>query len=136
VDPGNIVHATDASGMIVITQLSRSRCCSRFRKTRCPGDAEAAQRGASDGRGVESRQFEKAGHGELERSTTDRQYDGNVAAEGVFANTDNALFPQHFVNIRLLVDTLQNQLTVPGVAVQNGHRGLSFTSWTRIQRCI
>src|SRR4029077_9595154 len=38
-------------------------------------------------------------------------------------NRDYALFPQQFVNIRLLVDSLSNQLVVPNVAVQNGQQG-------------
>ena len=43
--------------------------------------------------------------------------------KAVFENKDNSLFPQQFVNVRLLVDTLHNQTVVPNVAVQNGHQG-------------
>ena len=43
--------------------------------------------------------------------------------KAVFKNTDNALFPQQFVNIRLLVETMGNQQVVPNVAVQNGQQG-------------
>jgi len=58
--------------------------------------------------------------------TIDNQIDnttGTSKLKAVFDNTDNALFPQQFVNIRLLVDTLTNQLVVPNVAVQNGQQG-------------
>jgi multidrug efflux system membrane fusion protein len=58
--------------------------------------------------------------------TLDNQIDnttGTSKLKAVFDNTDNALFPQQFVNIRLLVDTLGNQLVVPNVAVQNGQQG-------------
>jgi multidrug efflux system membrane fusion protein len=58
--------------------------------------------------------------------TFDNQIDsttGTSKLKAVFDNTDNALFPEQFVNIRLLVDTLSNQLVVPNVAVQNGQQG-------------
>jgi multidrug efflux system membrane fusion protein len=48
---------------------------------------------------------------------------GTSKLKAVFDNQDNSLFPQQFVNIRLLVDTLTNQLVVPNVAVQNGQQG-------------
>ena len=59
-------------------------------------------------------------------TSLDNQIDnstGTSKLKAVFDNTDNALFPQQFVNIRLLVDTLGNQLVVPNVAVQNGQQG-------------
>jgi len=59
-------------------------------------------------------------------TTLDNQIDnstGTSKLKAVFDNTDNSLFPQQFVNIRLLVDTLSNQLVVPNVAVQNGQQG-------------
>ena len=58
--------------------------------------------------------------------TLDNQIDsttGTSKLKAVFDNKDNSLFPQQFVNIRLLVDTLGNQLVVPNVAVQNGQQG-------------
>jgi multidrug efflux system membrane fusion protein len=58
--------------------------------------------------------------------TIDNQIDnttGTSKLKAVFDNTDRALFPQQFVNIRLLVDTLNEQLVVPNVAVQNGQQG-------------
>jgi multidrug efflux system membrane fusion protein len=58
--------------------------------------------------------------------TFDNQIDsttGTSKLKAVFDNKDNSLFPQQFVNVRLLVDTLTNQLVVPNVAVQNGQQG-------------
>ena len=58
--------------------------------------------------------------------TLDNQIDnttGTSKLKAVFDNKDNALFPQQFVNIRLLVDTLTDQLVVPNVAIQNGQQG-------------
>jgi len=58
--------------------------------------------------------------------TLDNQIDsttGTSRLKAVFDNKDNSLFPQQFVNIRLLVNTLTNQIVVPNVAVQNGQQG-------------
>ncbi|MGA7240180.1 MAG: hypothetical protein WBY44_31140, partial [Bryobacteraceae bacterium] len=58
--------------------------------------------------------------------TLDNQIDsttGTSRLKAVFDNKDNSLFPQQFVNVRLLVDTLTNQTVVPNVAVQNGQQG-------------
>ncbi len=58
--------------------------------------------------------------------TVDNQIDnttGTSKLKAVFDNKDNALFPQQFVNVHLLVDSLANQLVVPNVAVQNGQQG-------------
>ena len=65
----------------------------------------------------------KLATGELQ--TVDNQIDlaGTSKLKAVFANKDNALFPQQFVNIRLKVDVLQQKLVVPVVAVQNGQQG-------------
>ena len=48
---------------------------------------------------------------------------GTVKLRAMFDNTDGKLFPSQFVNIRLLVDTLQNQTVIPVAAVQRGADG-------------
>lgn len=48
---------------------------------------------------------------------------GTVKLKAIFANTDNALYPNQFVNARLLVQTLKNALTIPAAAVQLGAKG-------------
>jgi multidrug efflux system membrane fusion protein len=58
--------------------------------------------------------------------TVDNQIDnttGTSKLKAVFDNADHALFPQQFVNVHLLVNSLANQLVVPNVAVQNGQQG-------------
>jgi len=125
VDPGNIVHATDASGMIVITQLQPIAVLFTLPEDTLPQVMQKLRNGVHLTAEAWNRDnSKKLATGELE--TVDNQIDnttGTSRLKAVFANTDNALFPQQFVNIRLLVDTLQNQLTVPGVAVQNGQQG-------------
>jgi multidrug efflux system membrane fusion protein len=48
---------------------------------------------------------------------------GTLKLRGMFDNKDLALFPNQFVNVQLLLDTLHDQVTVPGAAVQNGSAG-------------
>jgi multidrug efflux system membrane fusion protein len=125
VDPGNIVHAADAGGMLVITQLQP--ICALFT---IPEDTlqpvliklnhgihltvEAWNRDNS----------KKIANGTL--LTLDNQIDqttGTSKLKAVFENKDDALFPNQFVNIRLLVDTQQNQIVSPSVALQHGQQG-------------
>lgn len=59
-------------------------------------------------------------------ATLDNEIDpttGTVKLRAVFDNSDNRLFPNQFVNVRLLVNTLRGQTTVPAAAVQHGPSG-------------
>jgi len=69
-------------------------------------------------------QTQKLASGKL--SAVDSQIDvttGTVKLRAMFDNADNALFPAQFVNVRLLVDTLHDQVLVPAAAVQRGAQG-------------
>jgi multidrug efflux system membrane fusion protein len=125
VDPGNIVRASDAGGMLVITQLqpisvlftipedSLQPVLSKLnRGIRLPVEAWNRDNSA------------KIATGTL--VTADNQIDqttGTSRLKAVFENKDSALFPNQFVNMRLLVDTQQNRIVVPSVAVQHGQNG-------------
>jgi membrane fusion protein, multidrug efflux system len=125
VDPGNIVHAADAGGMIVITQLQPISVYFTIPEDNVPQVTQKLRGGAHLTAEAWNRDnSKKLATGEL--WTLDNQIDpttGTSKLKAVFDNKDNALFPQQFVNIRLLVDTLPNQLTVPNVAVQDGQQG-------------
>jgi multidrug efflux system membrane fusion protein len=125
VDPGNIVHTTDANGIIVITQLQPIAVDFTLPEDTLPQVMKKLRAGAKLPAEAWSRDnATKLASGTLQ--TVNNQIDnttGTAQFKAVFPNEDNALFPQQFVNIRLLVDTLQNQLVVPGVAVQNGQQG-------------
>jgi multidrug efflux system membrane fusion protein len=59
-------------------------------------------------------------------STLDNQIDtstGTVKLRGIFQNENNVLFPNQFVNIKLLVNTIKNSMVVPTAAVQQGNKG-------------
>jgi multidrug efflux system membrane fusion protein len=120
VDQGNIVHAADASGIAVITQLhpitvlfaipqdAVPKVMTRF-KTGEPMTVEAYDRGGktllATGRLV----------------TIDNQIDpstGTVKLRAEFPNTDETLFPNQFVNVQLIADQIQGATVVPTAAIQ------------------
>ena len=125
VDPGNIVHASDTNGMIVITQLQPIAVLFTIPEDSLPQVTQKLRAGAHLPVDAYNRDnSKKLASGML--VTLDNQIDsttGTSKLKAVFQNTDNALFPQQFVNIRLLVETLGNQEVVPNVAVQNGQQG-------------
>jgi multidrug efflux system membrane fusion protein len=125
VDPGNIVHAADANGMIVITQLQPIQVQFTIPEDSLPEVLKKMRAGVRLPVDAYTRDnATKLASGEFQ--TVDNQIDnttGTAKLKAVFKNEDFALFPQQFVNIRLKVDTLTQRLVVPGVAVQNGQQG-------------
>jgi multidrug efflux system membrane fusion protein len=125
VDPGNIVHASDANGMIVITQLQPIQVQFTIPEDSLPQVMKKLRAGAHLGVDAYNRDNSlKLATGQFQ--TVDNQIDnttGTSRGKAVFDNKDNTLFPQQFVNIRLKVDVVQNALVVPQVAIQNGQQG-------------
>jgi multidrug efflux system membrane fusion protein len=125
VDPGNIVHASDSNGMITITQLQPIAVLFTIPEDDLPQVTQKLRAGVKLPAEAYNRDHtKKLASGTL--ITLDNQIDsttGTSKLKAVFDNKDNSLFPQQFVNIDLLVDTLGNQLVVPNVAVQNGQQG-------------
>jgi multidrug efflux system membrane fusion protein len=125
-DPGNIVHASDAAGIIVITQLQPISVLFTIPEDNLPDVTKKLRAGAHLPVEAYNRDnSKKLASGTL--VTLDNQIDsttGTSKLKAIFDNKDFELFPQQFVNIRLLVDTLQNQILVPTVAVQTGQPGV------------
>jgi multidrug efflux system membrane fusion protein len=125
VDPGNIIHAGDANGMVVIAQIQPITVLFTIPEDSLPPVMQKVRQGVKLPVDAFSRDnSQKIATGQLE--TVDNQIDsttGTSRLKAVFQNMDNALFPQQFVNIRLRVDTLKQRLVVPGVAIQNGQQG-------------
>jgi len=125
VDPGNIVHASDPNGMITITQLQPISVLFTIPEDNLPQVTKKIRQGAK----LPVEAFNRDNSKKLASGTLvsiDNQIDsttGTSKLKAVFENKDNSLFPQQFVNISILVDTLTNQLVVPYVAVQNGQQG-------------
>jgi multidrug efflux system membrane fusion protein len=125
VDPGNIVHAADATGMLVITQLQPIAVLFTIPEDTLPQVLKKLQQGAKlQVEAFNRDNSQKLATGVLETvDNTIDQSTGTSKMKAIFENKDLALFPNQFVNIRLLVDTMPNQLVIPTVAVQNGQQG-------------
>jgi multidrug efflux system membrane fusion protein len=124
VDEGNIVHASDSTGIVVITQLkpisvffslpqqNLDQVNSAFAKAPLAAEAQRSDNDAIIDRGV--------------LKVVDNQVDattGTVKLKAEFPNADLQLWPGQFVNVRLLIDTLKQVVTIPTGAVQRGPNG-------------
>ena len=125
VDPGNIVQIGDTNGVVVINQVDPitvefdvpeddiPRLNARMTVTHTLPATALDRTGAN-----------KLAEGQL--FTLDNQINtstGTVKARATFANPAGALFPNQFVNVTVLVDTLKNVVTVPAVAIRHGPQG-------------
>ena len=126
VDPGNIVHATDANGLLVITQLDPISVIFTTAEDQLPPILREACTPASNCM-VEAWDREmknKLAEGNLE--TIDNQIDpttGTLKLRAVFANANGKLYPSQFVNARLLVEQKQNITLLPNAAIQRNSQG-------------
>ncbi len=120
VDPGNMVHATDPNGLVVITQRAPIGVLFTLPEDNLPPILQRLR--AGDKLAVEAWDRDlrtKLATGTL--LTVDNEIDpttGTVRLKAEFPNTDDSLFPNQFVNARLLVDTLTSVVTVPAAAIQ------------------
>ena len=120
VDPGNIVHAADTNGMLVITQLQPINVLFSVAEDYLPQIRQQLRRGnrlTVDA--FDRTQQTKLSSGAL--LTFDNEIDtttGTIKLKAVFPNNDSALFPNQFVNARLLVSTQHGVILIPSVAIQ------------------
>ncbi len=125
VDPGNIVHAADANGLLVIAQVQPIAVLFTLPEDSLPPVLKKLRAGASLRADAYNRdRSQKLASGRL--LTVDNQIDpttGTLRLKAVFDNKDNALFPMQFVNVRLLVEIRQGEVIVPAVAIQRGSQG-------------
>jgi multidrug efflux system membrane fusion protein len=125
VDVGNIVSAGQSTGIVVVTELSPISVIFTVPEdniSQVMGRAGSGAQLATDA--FDRSQTVKIASGKL--ATIDNEIDpttGTVKLRAMFDNTDGKLFPSQFVNIRLLVDTLQHQTVIPVSAVQRGADG-------------
>ncbi|HTQ98894.1 MAG TPA: efflux RND transporter periplasmic adaptor subunit, partial [Candidatus Acidoferrum sp.] len=125
IDVGNIVHAADASGLVVITQVQPIAVQFDLPQENLPAVQKAqAQSSESSQPLAEAYSPDLRTHLASGRLIAlDNQINltsGTFRAKAEFQNQDNALYPNQFVNIRLLVNTLSDQLIMPNAAVQRG----------------
>lgn len=124
VDVGNILRASDQTGIVVITQLKPiyvvftlpQQSLAAVQKAQAKGRAKVVALGPDNATPIET--------GEL--TVIDNQIDqltGTVRLKATFANPKLSLWPGQFVNVRLMLDTLKNVVTAPSPAVQRGPSG-------------
>lgn len=120
VDPGNIVHASDTSGLVVITQLDPISVIFTIAEDQLPEVESKFHAGAQLHVEAWDRENKnKLGDGTLE--TIDNQIDpttGTLRLRATFGNKAGKLFPSQFVNARLLVEEKTGIVVVPNAAIQ------------------
>ena len=125
VDAGNFIQPTDATGLMVITQVQPISVILILPQAQLGTVLKRFHEGARltvtafDGEGSEM-----LATGAL--ASIDNEIDtstGTVKLRAVFANADETLFPNQFVNVRLDVDTVRNAVTIPVAAVRHGESG-------------
>jgi membrane fusion protein, multidrug efflux system len=125
VDAGNMVHASDATGLAIITQLQPIAVLFSIPQDQLPSVLQKLHAGATlHTEAYDRDQSKKLADGTL--LTVDNQIDtttGTSKLKAVFPNTDGALFPNQFVNVRLALDTKRGATIVPAVAIQRGPTG-------------
>jgi membrane fusion protein, multidrug efflux system len=129
VDPGNYVQVSGSTGLAVVTQLQPITVIFSTPEDNLPDIVPQLAAGTV----LEVTAFDRANVKKLATgkvSALDNQIDtttGTVKVRAQFDNSDNALFPNQFVNAQLLIRTLQNVITVPTAAIQLGAPGSSGT---------
>jgi multidrug efflux system membrane fusion protein len=125
VDVGNNVHASDTSGIVVVTQLQPISLIFTL-----PEDALGVISSALSAGPVTVAALSRDGSAELDRGTVilvDNQIDqttGTIRIKAVFPNTHSKLWPGQYVDARVLVRTDRSALTIPVAAVQRGPNGM------------
>jgi membrane fusion protein, multidrug efflux system len=124
VDPGNIVHASDANPMLVITELQPITAVFTLPEDQLPTVAQHMRKGTLEVDAYSRDDVTKLETGTL--LTIDNQIDqttGTGKLKAIFENKTSELWPNQFVNIHLLLETQKNVTVVPSAAVQRGPQG-------------
>jgi len=125
VDVGNIVHASDSNGLLVITQLQPIAVIFALPQDQLPQVATKLRN--NQPMAVEA--YDRDDISKIESGkllTIDNQIDtttGTYKLKAVFNNDQNLLFPNQFVNVHLLADVKKNMVIVPASAIQRGPQG-------------
>lgn len=125
VDAGNIVHASDPTPLAVLTELQPITVIFSIAEDFLP----QIQKQLNAGKKLTVDAFDRAQTRKLatgELATLDNQIDtttGTLKLKAVFANEDESLFPNQFVNARLLVDTLHDVTLVQNTVIQRNAQG-------------
>lgn len=125
VDPGNIVHASDTNGLLVVTQLEPISVIFTLPEDHLPQVLDLIR----SGKKLTVEAYDRSGSNHLATGsvlTVDNQIDtttGTVKVKAVFDNKDGALFPNQFVNVRLILEQRPNAIVIPAAALLSGSQG-------------
>ena len=125
IDPGNVVHASDPNGLVVIAQLQPITVIFPVPEDNVPRVLKRLQ----DGETVPVEAWDRDGKVKLATGkllTVDNQIDtatGTVKLKAEFTNDNAVLFPNQFVNVRMLLTTLADAILIPSAAIQRGAPG-------------
>jgi multidrug efflux system membrane fusion protein len=125
IDQGNIVHATDPTGLVVITQLQPISAIFTLPQDQLQEVMKEMASGTLKAIATARTSQQQLGEGTL--ALFDNQIDpntGTIRLKATFPNENHALWPGQFVNVQLLVRTLKQVVTVPSPAVQRGPEGM------------
>ena len=124
VDVGNIVHAADPNGLVIITQLEPISVIFSLPQDSLQTVSQHMRKGTLSVDAYSRDDQTKLTTGSL--TTIDNQIDtttGTGKLKAVFANRDRSLWPNQFVNIHLLLEVRKNNTVVPTAAIQRGPQG-------------
>ncbi len=124
VDPGNIVHASDTNGMLVITQMQPIAVIFTLPEDYVPTVLKHMQQGPLQTLAYSRDDRTRIATGRL--LTLNNEIDpttGTNRFKAVFENSDRMLWPNQFVNMWLLLDVQKNALIAPAAAIQHGTQG-------------
>jgi multidrug efflux system membrane fusion protein len=124
IDPGNMVHAADTAGMLVVTQMQPIAVVFTLPEDQLPSVLAQSRKGTLKVDGYSRDDLTLLATGKLE--TVDNEIDvttGTAKLKAVFDNKDGALWPNQFVNIHMQLSTAKGALVIPVAAIQRGPDG-------------
>jgi membrane fusion protein, multidrug efflux system len=124
VDIGNMVHAADANGLVVITQLQPIAVIFTLPEDNLQTVSQHMKKGQLQVDAYSRDDQNKLATGKL--LTIDNQIDpttGTGKLKAIFENRDSSLWPNQFVNARLLLEVRKNSTVIPAAAIQRGPQG-------------
>jgi multidrug efflux system membrane fusion protein len=124
VDIGNIIHAADPNGLVIITQLEPISVIFSLPQDSLQSVSQHMRKSTLSVDAYSRDDQTKLTTGSL--TTIDNQIDtttGTGKLKAVFANKDRSLWPNEFVNIHLLLEVRKNNIVVPAAAIQRGPQG-------------
>ncbi len=124
VDIGNMVHSSDANGLVVVTQLQPIAVVFTLPSSNLPVIAGKMRQGQMKVDSYSQDDRTKLATGNL--LTIDNQIDpttGTARLKAIFDNKERLLWPNQFVNVRLLLEVRKDSLVIPSAAIQRGPQG-------------